>query len=78
MLGSHTAGDVATVITRVVTDRIGGCIPKYYLSDSAPVNKSVVRKYIANGAGDDYWLCCDVHFFQITMREPVMNFFMHG
>ncbi len=61
-------------MSKVVRERLGGKIPSYYVSDSGPVNKSAVRKFMVNRNGDDYWFPCCVHFLQLSLGEAVRSF----
>ena len=66
----HTHHHLREIIHKVVRDRMGGRIPTYFLSDSAPVNPKAVRLYL-HASGDDAWFPCAVHFAQLAMREAV-------
>eukprot|EP00171_Calliarthron_tuberculosum_P023067 IDg23067t1 len=74
----HTADDVCAILKCVVQKRLGNQMPTYFLSDSAPVNKSAVRKLMHNDGGDDFWFPCSVHFAQLAMREAVTSFLTGG
>eukprot|EP00171_Calliarthron_tuberculosum_P023086 IDg23086t1 len=70
MKSGHGARHVSEIITQVVRERLGGRIPDYFVSDSAPVNKAAVRQFM-NDEGDEYWYPCGVHFCQLAMKESV-------
>ena len=68
--GGHGATDVSKSIETIVTKRLGGRVPDYFVSDSAPVNKAAVRAYMKD-VDDEHWYPCAVHFCQLAMRESV-------
>lgn len=74
MLGGHTSDDVSTVIACVLADILEVCVLKYFVSDSKKFKEAVVRKYMADGAGNDYKIPCAFHFCQFVMRDTVLYF----
>ena len=58
---------------KIVRDMLGSRKPKYYVSDSAPVIKSAVRRFVQSN-GNENWFPCSVHFCQLEMREAVTSF----
>ncbi len=76
--GSHTADDLCFIMHKVLRGSLGGKIPNYYVSDSAPVNKSAVRKLMVDRNGNYYWFPCCAHFLQLSMREAVRSFLVRN
>ena len=65
---------LAELIGTVVKSRCAKRVPDFFISDSAPVNKAGVRKFMMC-EGDEYWFPCNVHFCQLAMKESVQAYF---
>ena len=72
-IGGHLADFVASCINQVVNDRLGGRTLDYFVSDSAPVSKSAVRRFMER-EGDEKWFPCAVHFIQLATKEYVVTY----
>lgn len=77
MLAGHTTRHVCDIIRTVISERVGARIPKYFLSDSAPVKKLAVRMYMGRD-GDEYWFPCGIHFCQLAMKESLPEYLSVG
>ena len=74
MEGRHSAEDMRKLIGEAVFKRLAGSEPNIFISNFAPVNKTVVRIYRECSEPDEYcWLCC-VYFFQLVMGEAVAEY----
>ncbi len=71
--GKQNAPAIANIIKDVDLHRLGGKIPNYYVSDSAPLNKAAVRRFMGDD-GDESWFLCCVHLSQLAMREATTYF----
>lgn len=73
MEGRHTASDLENFFERVVLELAGNRLRIHYDSDSVPVNKAAVRKFLGID-GDFYWFLCSAQFCQSAMCEAVTPF----
>eukprot|EP00171_Calliarthron_tuberculosum_P007528 IDg7528t1 len=73
MYNGHSGEDVSKIIETVVVQRLSKKIPRYFESDSAPVNRLADMVYM-NDTGDEYWFSFAVHFCQLAMKDAVREY----